>query len=262
MTVVVTDSGASIPRELAAAWGVEVVDQHVDNLDGRVTTAAPSPGEFLRAVERTGADEVVVLTVSSRVSGTWNAARLAAAESTIPLDVIDTETAAGAQALVVHAAAIAAAAGGDRAAVRAAAIDAIGRVRLVAVIEGLDHLVRSGRVPGVAGWAGRMLGLKPLFEFRQGVARPLRPAVSRDAALTRIIGIWRRSRTAAGPGHRLHIAALHADAEPDAEGLLKRVRDELDAPAGTELVLEFSEVMIAHTGPGLVGLAWWWQPAG
>jgi fatty acid-binding protein DegV len=105
-----------------------------------------------------------------------------------------------------------------------------------------------------------MLGLKPLFEFRHGVARPLRPAVSRDAALGRIIGHWRRSRNAASPDDRLHIAALHADAEPDAEGLLKRVRDELDIPAETELVLEFSEVMIAHTGPGLVGLAWWWQP--
>jgi fatty acid kinase fatty acid binding subunit len=259
---IVTDSGASIPPDLAAAWGVEVVDQHVDSHNGRVTTAAPSPGEFLRAVGRAGGDEAIVLTVSSRVSGTWNAARLAAAESTIPLDVIDTETAAGAQALVVLAAARAAASGADRATVRAAAVDAIARVHLVALIEGLDHLVRSGRVPGVAGWAGRMLGLKPLFEFRHGVARPLRPAVSRDAALTRIIGHWRRSRNTAGPGDRLHIAALHADAEPDAEGLLKRVRDELDIPAETELVLEFSEVMIAHTGPGLVGLAWWWQPPG
>jgi DegV family protein with EDD domain len=257
---IVTDSGASIPPELAAAAGITVVDQHVETFDDTVSTAAPSPGEFLRAVERTGCDEAVVLTVSSRVSGTWNAARLAAAESPIPLDVVDTETAAGAQALVVLAAAGAAAAGADRAAVRAAANEAAARVRLVAVIEGLDHLVRSGRVPGVAGWAGRMLNLKPLFEFRHGVAKPLRPAVSREAALTRIISHWRRSRNQAGPDERLHVAALHADAEADAEGLLKRVNDELERPAGTALVLEFSEVMIAHTGPGLVGLAWWWQP--
>jgi DegV family protein with EDD domain len=260
MIAVVTDSGASIPRELAAASAITVVDQHVERLNGDVSTAAPSPGEFLRALERSGGDEAVVLTVSAKVSGTWNAARLAAAESRIPLDVIDTETAAGAQALVVLAAAEAAASGADRAAVRAAALEVIGRVRLVAVIEGLDHLVRSGRVPGLAGWAGRMLNLKPLFEFRHGVARPLRPAVSREAALTRIVGHWRRSRNQAGAGDRLHIAALHADAEPDAEGLLKRVRDELTTPAATELVLEFSEVMIAHTGPGLAGLAWWWQP--
>jgi DegV family protein with EDD domain len=259
---VVTDSAASIPADLAAPWGIEVVEQHAEKLEGTTTTAAPSPGEFLRAVARTGCDEVVVLTVSSQVSGTWNAARLAAGDSPVPMDVIDTETAAGAQALVVLAAARAAAGGADVAGVRAAAFDAIGRVRLVAVIEGLDHLVRSGRVPGLAAWAGRVLGLKPMFEFRHGAAQRLRPAASREAALSRIIGHWRRSRDSAGPGHLLHVVALHADAEPEAEGLLKRVRDELDGTAATELVLEFSEVMVAHTGPGLVGLAWWWEPPG
>ena len=257
---VVTDSAASIPSELAARRGIEIVEQHVERRHGVVSTAAPSHGEFGRAIERTGGDEVVVLTVSSRVSATWNAARLAVAESPIPAQVIDTETAAGAQALVVLAAAEAAAAGQDRRAVEAVALDAIARVRLVAVIDGLDHLVRSGRVPGLAGWAGRVLGLKPLFEFRHGVARRLRPAASREAALSRILGYWQRSRAQAGPRATLHVAALHADAEADAEGLLKRIRDDLDVPPSTELVLEFSEVMAAHTGPGLVGLAWWWQP--
>jgi DegV family protein with EDD domain len=262
MTVgIVTDSAASFPDELAAVWAIEIVEQHVQQHHGAVNTAAPSPGEFLRAIERTGCDEVVVLTVSSRVSATWNAARLAAAESPIPAEVIDTETAAGAQALVVLAAARAAAAGADRRAVGDVALDAIGRVRLVAVIEGLDHLVRSGRVPGLAGWAGRMLGLKPMFEFRHGVARPLRPAVSREAALTRIVGHWRRTARNAGPADLLHVAALHAEADTEAEGLLKRVRDDCAIAPATELVLEFSEVMVAHTGPGLVGLAWWWQPA-
>lgn len=261
MTVgIVTDSAASIPPDLAAVWGIEIVEQHVQPHHGAVGTAAPSPGEFARAIEHTGCDEVVVLTVSSRVSATWNAARLAVAETSVPAVVIDTETAAGAQALVVLAAAQAAAAGADRRAVEALTLDVVGRVRLVAVIDSLEQLVRSGRVPGLAGWAGRVLGLKPLFEFRHGVARRLRPAASREAALSRILGHWRRSRQQAGLSARLHVAALHADAETDAEGLLKRVRDDLDRAPATELVLEFSDVMVAHTGPGLVGLAWWWQP--
>jgi DegV family protein with EDD domain len=260
MTVgIVTDSAAAFPAELAAEWGIEVVEQHVGRHAGTVSTAAPSPGEFLRAVERTRCEEVVILTVSSQVSGTFNAARLAASESPVPVDVIDTETAAGAQALIVLAAAKAAAAGADRGAVEALALDVVSRVRLVAVIDGLDQLVRSGRVPGLAGWAGRVLGLKPLFEFRHGAARRLRPAASREAALSRILGYWRRSRQHADLTSRLHVAALHADAETDAEGLLKRVRDDLDVPPATELVLAFSEMMVAHTGPGLVGLAWWWE---
>ncbi len=274
---VLTDSAASIPPDLAAERGVVVVPLHLmigsasvsngeitstelaKRFDEGITTSSPSPGEFLDAVGRSGGDEVVILTVSSRVSGVWNAARLAADSAGVPVSVVDTETAAGAQALVVFAAADAAAAGADAAGVEAAAREAIEGVSLVAVVDGLDHLVRSGRVPGIAGWAGRMLGLQPLFEFRHGAARRLRPATSREAALTRIVAHWRRSY--AGPAHRLHVVGLHASAEDDAEVLRKRVREEL-APArpATDLTLEFSPVMVAHTGPGLVGLAWRWEP--
>lgn len=275
---VITDSAASLPHELADARGITVVPLHltvgehqvlngslslaeiVERLDEGVSTAAPSPGEFLAAAERCGGDEAVILTVASKVSGTWNSARLALDQSSVPLSLVDTETAAGAQALVVLAAAEAAAGGAGRAAVVTAATAAIERVRLVAVVDGLEQLVRSGRVPGIAGWAGRMLGLKPLFEFRRGAARRLRPATSGEAALSRIVTRWRASRERAGTGDRLHVAALHAVAEAEAEGLLKRIRDELDVAPATELVLEFSPVMVAHTGPGLVGLAWWWQP--
>ena len=276
---VITDSAASLAPDLAAKHNVTIVPLHlmvggevitngdlslaevVERWDEGITTAAPSPGEFVDAVTRTGADEAVVLTVASRVSGVWNAARLASDVAGVPMSIVDTETAAGAQALVVLAAAHAAAAGAPRSDVEAAARDAIDGVRLVAVVDGLDYLVRSGRVPGIAGWAGRMLGLQPLFEFRRGAARRLRPATSREAALTRILAHWRRGRTQAVPGGRLHVAGLHAAAEADAAVLVKRVKDELapDAPA-TELILEFSPVMVAHTGPGLVGLAWWWQP--
>jgi DegV family protein with EDD domain len=275
---VITDSAASLAPQLAADHNITVVPLHlmvggrvvtngdlslaevVERWDEGITTAAPSPGEFVDAVKRAGSDEAVVLTVASRVSGVWNAARLAAEAAGIPVSVVDTETAAGAQALVVLAAADAAASGAPRAAVEAAARDAIDSVHLVAVVDGLDYLVRSGRVPGIAGWAGRMLGLQPLFEFRRGSARRLRPATSREAALERILTHWRRSRSQAAPGGRLHVAGLHAAADADAEALVKRVRDELtpDSPA-TELILEFSPVMVAHTGPGLVGLAWWWQ---
>src|SRR5205085_2745568 len=94
--------------------------------------------------------------------------------------------------------------------VEQAARRAISEVRLVAMVPNLDHLVRSGRVPNLAGWAGRRLGIAPLFEFRDGGAHPLRPARGANAALDRIITRWRRDRV---PDARLHVAALHAQAE-------------------------------------------------
>jgi fatty acid-binding protein DegV len=117
--------------------------------------------------------------------------------------------------------------------------------------------VRSGRVPGIAGWAGRRLRINPLFEFRGGRVHRLRPALSPAAAADRMVGRLLRSRE---PNTRLHVAALHALAPGAAEGVLERVEAEV-TPA-TKFVGEFGSVMVVHTGPGLYGLAWWWEPDG
>ena len=109
-------------------------------------------------------------------------------------------------------------------------------------------------MPNVAALAGRWVGLRPLFEFREGRARPLRPAFSREAALDRIVASWRVSRI---DGARLHVAALHAQAEEEAKRLLEAVAGDVE-PA-TAFVAAFSSVMVVHTGLGLVGLAWWWE---
>src|SRR5438046_614747 len=81
-------------------------------------------------------------------------------------------------ALVVLAAAAAAERGASLEEVEAEAKDVVERVQLVAAVPNLDHLVRSGRVPGIAGWAGRRLRINPLFEFRGGRVHRLRPALS------------------------------------------------------------------------------------
>ena len=169
--------------------------------------------------------------------------------------VVDTGTAAGAQALVVLAAADCAARGGTLDEVEAVAREAVGRVRLVASVPNLDHLVRSGRVPDLAGRAGRALGLAPLFEFRDGAAHVMRPARGLDAAIERMVARCRREARA---GCAWQVVALHAQSPEAAEKLLARVEEEL-APA-TVFVASFGVVMVVHTGPGLIGLAWQWVP--
>ena len=112
---------------------------------------------------------------------------------------------------------------------------------------------RGGRVPSIAGWAGHVLGIAPLFEFRNGRARPLRPALGTEVAYDRILSRWRRDRV---PGAELHVAALHANARPTRSGCSTACASE--AEPKTSFVGEFGTVMVAHTGPGLVGLAWRW----
>lgn len=273
---VITDSAAALPPELAAECRVSIVPMWLTvrgeaELEGtraledlvvedQVTTSAPTPGEFEQAIKDglRRSEGVVVLTIAGSMSATFQSAVVAGESVGGPVRVVDTATAGGAEALVVLAAARAAAAGAGLDEVDAAARHVIDRVRLVASVPTLDHLVRSGRVPGLAGWAGNRLGINPLFEFRGGKVRRLRPALSRDAALDRLVGLVRRSTV---PGARLHVAALHALAVDVAHDLLARVTAGLE-PA-TAFVGEFGPVMVVHTGPGLAGLAWWWEdPAG
>jgi fatty acid-binding protein DegV len=127
----------------------------------------------------------------------------------------------------------------------------------VATVGSLDHLARSGRVPSVAGWAGRRLGVNPLFQFVRGEVRPMRPALSRSAALDRIL----HGVEASAPSRpaTLRGAALHALSPDAAEHLAAGLRDAFDRV--DVFVASFSPVMVVHTGPGLAGVAWWWDDA-
>jgi DegV family protein with EDD domain len=283
MTVaVLTDSAASLPRRLAERLDITVLplglvvgdealhdgdvplEQLLARLDEGVSTAGVSAGEVAAALKARlddpDVDAALILTVSAAMSSTYDAARLGAASLGLPapgvVDILDTGTAAGAQGLVVLAAAERAAAGAPLDEVTSVADRVANEVRLVATVDSLDHLVRSGRVPGIAGWAGRHLGVQPLFEFRRGRIFRLRPAFSETAALDRIADRCRGSRPAQRDA-RLHVAALHALAPDRAMGLLRRVTESEDD--AHSFIGAFSTVMVAHTGPGLAGLAWWWE---
>jgi DegV family protein with EDD domain len=280
---VVTDSAAALPPDLAARYDIRVVplvlhvgadryrdgeislDDLVRRFDEPISTAAPSPGEFATVMaDALRSGPVVTLTLAAGMSSTHDSAKLAAklvtdnapsapADGGADVAVLDTGTAAGAQALVVLAAAQAAADGAEQHEVVATAERVAGQVRLAASVADLERLARSGRVPDAARWIGDRLGVRPLFEFRDGRARPLRPAFSADAAVDRIV---QRCAAGAGGGARLHVTVLHA-LNPDAAAILASRVQALEPVSF--LVGPFSPVMVAHTGRGLAGLAWWWE---
>ena len=267
---VFTDSAAALPKAVAAEAGVEVIpmwltiggntvhdgdvglEELVARFDEGVSTSGPTPGEFLEKIEAANTDTgAVIVTVASTMSGTYQAAELARQMvEGRDVRVVDSRTAAGAQGLVALAAARTAAAGGDVDAVEAAARGAVERVRLLATIPSLKWLAKGGRVPDAAAWAARWLNVHPMFEFRGGAARPLRPVLSERAALQRIVARFAHHIE----GRPVRIAALHALAEPVAEDLVARA--EAGATVIDSFVAPFSAVMVAHTGPGVVGLAW------
>jgi len=272
-----------LPTSLADANGVTVVpmwvtiggEQYRDTelnmaevlarLGEGLSTSGPAPGELVDAASRAGqGDGVVILTISRHMSSSYEAARLAAGlleeqgGDRERVAVVDTGTAAGAEGLVVLAASRTARAGLPLEGVVAAAEGAARRARLLATLPSLEHLARGGRVPGIAAMGARWLGLQPVFEFRQGRVRPLRPARGRRQACRRIVTLWAADLDEQlRRGSILHVSALHALEPEVAEELLGQVRAHVE-PA-TAFVGSFSPVMVAHTGPGLAGLAWWWE---
>lgn len=274
---ILADDAAAIPSELAKPLGILLVpmqleidgrairsdqmemEELVRHLDRGVQTSGPSPGAFVQALsELPQHDGAVILTVAQRFSSTYQAAMSASnlGSSAGSIRVLDTGSAAGGEGLVVLAAAQAAQAGASIEEVVARAEHVRRQVRLVAAVDQMTYLVRGGRVPASLGKVGERLGVRVLFELRDSRVRPLAPHRTRSAVIHQLLNHWRRSKPDE-PSHQLHISALHALRPEEAQELLDAVTAEVE-PA-TAYIASFGAVMVAHTGPGVLGLAWWWE---
>lgn len=219
-----------------------------------VTTAGPGPGDFVQVLEGIEGEVLMPTVTRSLSSSTLDSARVGASMVGSRVRVLDTGTSAGGLALVAIHAARAAQAGGSLDEVERAARQAMADVRLVVQVGTLGYLIAGGRMPASVGRVGSRLGMRPVVEVYRGSLHNRRPAFSKRAADDRMIHMWRRTRR---EGAHLHVAAMHVLAEEDALALLDRVKAEVE-PA-TELVTRFGAIMVAHTGPVLSGLAWWWE---
>jgi len=277
---IVTDSTACVPAGVAARYGIEVVPLHlifggrtfVDSLTEdtsdfyallrasgeRPTTAAPSPGMFLQAIERAArrADAVLCITVSRQFSAMYDSARhaIAIAEAEAPgtrIRLLDSRNAAMAQGFVVIEAARRAAEGASLDEVTARAEEMTSRVTLLAMLDTLTYLARGGRVPRAAAWAAGMLQVKPIVRFSATNIKLVARTRTRARALEKMLDLL-----AGVAGDRpLHLAVHHANAEADAAYLLAQAQRR--TRVAESYLTEFTQVMGAHTGPGLAGFAWW-----
>ena len=222
------------------------------------TTSAPSPSSFLSAI-RSAADDaaaILCMTVSPRFSSTFEAASSAVdtARGELPgtdFEVMDTRSAAGGEGLVVTSALRALVSGHGLHETMAVAKEVVGRVSLLAYLDTLHYLWKGGRVRRLAHAGTALLNIKPLFELRQGDVKGIAHPRSRRRALDRLVQLTHER----APVGLLHAAVMHADDPEGAERLRLRLVAEFDC---AELYAsEFSPVMGVHTGPGLVGVAFW-----
>jgi DegV family protein with EDD domain len=214
-------------------------------------TAAPSPGSFIAAFQQAadeGADAVLCLTISSKLSGTYASAVTAADTFTaIPVRVFDTRSVTMGQGLTVISAAEEAAAGAGLDQLLAAAEDRTDRIRVYGVLGGLEFLQRGGRIGGAQALLGSLLSIKPVIVVKDGEVAEESKQRTRSRALSYLVA----KVAADGPLERLAIADGDCD---DIEGVVK----ELAAlPGGHPLVsVQLGPVVGSHTGPNTLGVCY------
>jgi DegV family protein with EDD domain len=272
---VVTDSTAYLPADVVARFGIEVVPLYVvlagrsgrEGSDvssaevarslavrgGHVSTSRPTPGDFVAAYRRLldgGADRVVSVHLSGELSGTWDAARVAAGQVGEHLvTVLDSRSAAMGTGFAVLAAARVAAGGGTAEEVATAARETGAATRTFFVVDTLEHLRRGGRIGAAAALLGSALAVKPVLHVADGQVVPLERVRTSGRALHRLV-----QRAADVAGDRPVAAAVHHLAAPERA---QRLADQLTArlPALQELyVSELGAAVGAHVGPGAVGV--------
>jgi len=223
-----------------------------------ITTAA-LPGSFLEAYHKASrrAPNILCISLSAKLSGMFNSARLAVErlDGALPdtnISVLDCGTAAAAQGLVVLAAARAAASGEGLTDVIEAAKSVMQRVRLFVMLDTLRYLVKGGRAPKVAGLATSLLRIKPILTIANGEAAPVTNPRTIPGAMKRILELMGQKVVMGQP---LHVAVMHADALDTAIVLRDQISSRFDC---SELfITEFTPVMGAHTGPGVIGVAFY-----
>ena len=273
MVRIVTDSTADLTPEQQRAAGITVVPLNVhfgdevfrDHVDLSTDeffrrlkaspqlprTSQPSVGAFEEAYRslRQGGDEIVSVHLSSKVSGTYNSALMAAQSvGEGKIDVVDSLSTSMALGFIALEGAKLVRAGRDRQAVADCLRGLVHKARVICVVDTLTYLERGGRIGKARALLGSLLNVKPILQLKDGEVVPLGRARGRPQALNRLVELLERD------GKVRQLAIMHGAAQTDAEQLRERVASSYP---GVDIQLtEIGAVLGTHTGPGVIGFTY------
>ena len=273
---VVTDSTSSLTSTTADRSGITVISLQVV-IDGhsrpesevdprlvaaalregkRVTTSRPSPQAFSAVYDSlaaAGHQAVVSVHLGAKISGTCEAAELAARGAPMPVTVVDSGSLGMVTGFAALSGAECASRGGHVADV-AATIRARAEASTVYFyVNKLDYLRHGGRIPGAA-LIGSALSVKPLLTIADGEIRLYEKVRTASKAIARLeeLGLAALAR-AAGRSAGVDIAVHHLDNREAAERLADHLTGHVGHP-GEVVISELSAVVGGHVGPGTVGV--------
>ena len=278
---VVTDTTACVPADKVRQYDIEVVpiqlifgeQSYRDGIDisptefynrlrqaGKMpTTASSAPEPYLEAFRNASrkAESVLCLTEPRKFSAMFDSATVAmemarnAIRNTV-IEVLECSTAAAGQGLVALAATREAALGKSLKEVKETAVNIMSRTNILAMLDTLQYLAKSGRVPQAAALVNSILNIKPVFTLNHSDAHTVALPRTTNGALNRIIKLM---ESGIDKAKSLHVAVMHADAPEQAAALEKRITSLFKC--SEIFVTEFTPVMGVHTGPGLFGVAYY-----
>jgi DegV family protein with EDD domain len=266
---VVTDSTADLPSDLAQALQVQVVPailiidgkslkdgegisrqefyEQMPGMKTPPTTSAPSSGAFAQIYQQlflSGVSQIISIHVASTLSGIYNAARVAAREFGRRVHVVDSGQVTLGLGYQVLAAAEAALNGLPFAEILGRIADVRRRVRLIAMLDTLEYVRRSGRVSWARASLGTLLQIKPFLSVEEGKVLRLGEARTRHKGMERLYTMLREL------GALERLAILHTNAEADALQMLAEfVQSQTERP----LLVNVTTVIGTHVGPNALG---------
>ncbi len=277
---IVTDSIACLTKEIVAQYGIRIMPLNL-YAEGKVykdwvditpaeayelflkdpesfKTSAASPEDCLKAYREASQQtkNILCITISAKLSAVYDVAQGAKdkAKAELPqtsIAVLDSQTATTAEGFIALAAARAAVEGKSLAEVIKVAEEMRDRVSLIALMDTVRYVYRTGRIPKVAALAGSMLNIRPIFTISSGVPHFLNAVRNKERGIDQLLKIM-RGKVRLNP---VHVAVMHAYALDEAEKLKERVSSEFNC---AELwITEFSPVMGYACGTGTLGIAFY-----
>ena len=223
----------------------------------RVSTSRPSP----QVIENTyaelagaGYDAIVSVHLSSKISGTCNAAQVAAASVDIPILVVDSMTLAMAAGFAVLTGAEVARSGAGPDEVVWTVRRRVAASTTYFYVDSLEYLRRGGRIGTAAAMLGSALAVKPLLTVADGEIRPYERVRTSSKALARLeeLSLAAFQQAAAPKGARVDLAVHHLDNLDGAQRLADRLSGRVHD--GDIVISEVSAVLGVHVGPGTLGI--------
>lgn len=237
--------------------GIDITAQEVyDRFEQEIPKTSLPSGEIiaqtLQNICDMGYDQVVIVTISSGLSGTHNMLTVMAKEfPQLDCRIIDTKNIGIASGLTAIRAGRLIEEGLSLDEIESALLKAVANTRIYFCVSTLEYLKKGGRIGLVSATMGSLLGILPVISCNEeGVYYTAKKARGRKAVLDSAIAL---TYDFLSKSEKYIIAVVHGGAEQEAEQVGEKVKALL--PNYTDYITgQISPALVVHTGPGLIGI--------